>query len=88
VAFIGQRSDEPLKWRQFKQQLQQDTTRSVRNLHPENIRALCFALNLENWEDVYEANDVDDKVQCFNKTIGNMLDTNTPAKVYTYEPKR
>ncbi len=28
------------------------TTRSVRNLHPENIRALGLALNLENWEDI------------------------------------
>jgi hypothetical protein len=51
----------------------------VRNLHPENIRALGLVLNLENWEDDNDANDVDDKVQCFNKIIGNMLDTYTPA---------
>ncbi len=56
------------------------TTRSVRNLHPENIRALGLALKLENCEDVYDANDVDDKVQCFNKIIGNILDTYTLAK--------
>ncbi len=62
------------------------TTRSVRNLHPENIRALGLALNLENWVDVYDANDVDDKVQCFNEIIGNMLDTYTPAKGVRMHP--
>ncbi len=62
------------------------TTRSVRNLHPENIRALGLALNLENWADVYDANDVDDKVQCFNEIIGNMLDTYTPAKGVRMHP--
>ena len=58
----------------------------MRNLHPENIRALGLALNLENWADVYDANDVDDKVQCFNEIIGNMLDTYTPAKRVRMHP--
>ena len=58
----------------------------MRNLHPENIRALGLALNLENWEDVYNADDVDDKVQCFNEIIGNMLDTYTPAKCIRMHP--
>ena len=58
----------------------------MRNLHPENIRALGLALNLENWEDVYDANDVDNKVQCFNEIIRNMLDTYTPAKGVRMHP--
>ena len=41
---------------------------------------------IENWEDVYDANDVDDKVQCFNEIIGNMLDTYTPAKGVRMHP--
>jgi hypothetical protein len=39
-----------------------------------------LALNVENWEDVYDANDVDDKVESFNNIIINMLDTYTSVK--------
>jgi hypothetical protein len=78
---LGRSDHQCVLFRPLNQESQSKaTTRSVRNLHPENIRALGLALNLENWEDVYDANDVDDKVQCFNKIIGNMLDTYTPAK--------
>lgn len=52
----------------------------MRNLHPENIRAMGLVLNLENWEDIYDANDVSDQVESFNKIIGNMLDTYTSVK--------
>ena len=31
------------------------------------MRAMGLALNLENWEDVYDANDVDDKDECSYK---------------------
>ncbi|CAB4009560.1 Hypothetical predicted protein [Paramuricea clavata] len=63
------------------------TTRSVRNLHPKNITLLGLVLNLENWEDVYEANDVDDKAQCFNKIIGNILGTYTQGTQIRARPK-
>lgn len=37
-----------------------------------------LAFNVENCEHIYDANDVDKKVEGFHKVIGSILDTYTP----------
>ena len=53
---------------------------------PENLRALGFELNLENWEAVYNGNERDAKVYCFNKIIKFDLDTCTALKRVRIHP--
>ena len=57
-------------------------SRSVRTfiIKPNNLRSLGLKLNLESWSAVYEASDVDEKVEAFNSIIINSLDTCTPLR--------
>ena len=50
-------------------------SRSVRTFKPDNLRSLGLKLNLESWSAVYEASDVNEKVEAFNSIIINSLDT-------------
>ena len=61
-------------------------SRRIRKLRSENVRALGLVLNLENWKAVYDANDVDNKVECFNKIIDNVLDAYAPVKCVRIHP--
>ena len=43
--------------------------KTIRNLKVDNIRALGLKLNLENWESVYQVEDVDEKFEALNNGI-------------------
>ena len=60
--------------------------KTTRNLKPDNIRALGLKLNLENWETVYQAVDVDDKVEAFNNILSEALNTCVPEKRVRMHP--
>ena len=61
-------------------------SRSVRTFKPDNLRSLGLKLNLESWSAVYEASDVDEKVEAFNNIIINSLDTCTPLRHVRLHP--
>ena len=61
-------------------------SRSVRTFKPDNLRSLGLKLNLESWGAVYEASDVDEKVEAFNSIIINSLDTCTPLRHVRLHP--
>ena len=53
---------------------------TARSLKADNIRALGLKLNHENWESVFQAKDVDEKVEAFNNILLEALNTCTPQK--------
>ena len=61
-------------------------SRSVRTFKPDNLGSLGLKLNLESWSAVYEASDVDEKVEAFNSVIINSLDTCTPLRHVRLHP--
>ena len=61
-------------------------SRSVRTFKPDNLRSLGLKLNLESWSAVYEASDVDEKVEAFDGIIINSLDTCTPLRHVRLHP--
>ena len=53
--------------------------RRIRQMKPENIRSLALKLNLESWGKVFNASNVDEKVNIFTTTfINNLLDQCLP----------
>lgn len=54
--------------------------KTTRNLKADNIRSLGLKLNLENWESVYQAEDVDEKVEALNNILSSALNTCAPLK--------
>ena len=54
------------------------TVRRIRQIKPENICSLGSKLNLENWDTVYKASDIDKKVNIFTAAINNLLDLCLP----------
>ena len=55
-------------------------SKKVRLMKPGNLCALSLHMNLEDWEAVYSAQDVDDKVSAFNYIVIRMLDETCPLK--------
>ncbi len=49
-------------------------------LYPENIRKLGLKLNLENWNEVFNTSNVDEKVNKFTATLTNSLDQCLPER--------
>ena len=62
-------------------------SRSVRTFKPDNLRSLGLKLNLESWSAVYEASDVDEKVEAFNSLLIDSLDTCTPLRHVRLHPR-
>ena len=52
--------------------------RRIRQMKPENIRSLGLKLNLESWDEVFNASNVDAKVNIFTSTLNNLLDQCLP----------
>ena len=47
--------------------------KTIRSLKADNIRALRLKLNLEKWESIFQAKDVDEKVEVFNNILTEAL---------------
>ena len=62
------------------------TTRRIRQMKPENIRLLGLKLNLENWSEIYNTSDVDEKVNRFTATLVNLLDLCLPERSIKIHP--
>ena len=58
----------------------------TRNLKAVNITALGLKLNLENWESVYQAENVDEKVEAFNNILRGALNTCVRKKAVRIHP--
>ena len=59
---------------------------TAKSLKADNIIALWLKLNHENWESVFQANDVDEKVEAFNNIRIEALNTCTPQKRVRMHP--
>ena len=64
------------------------SVKTARSLKADNIRALGLRLNHENWDSVFQAKDVDEKVEAFNNILIEALKTCTPQKRLRMPPKR
>ena len=62
------------------------SVKTTRSLKADNIRALGLKLNHENWESVFQAKDVDEKVEAFNNILIEALNTCTPQKRVRMHP--
>ncbi len=61
-------------------------TRRVRQMKPENIRTLGLKLNLENWNEVFNTSNVDEKVNKFTATLTNLLDQCLSERSIKFHP--
>ncbi len=57
-----------------------------RQMKPENIRTLGLKLNLENWNEVFNTSNVDEKVNKFTATLTNLLDQCLPERSIKFHP--
>ena len=55
-------------------------------MKPENIRSLGLKLNLESWDAVFNASDVDEKVNIFTTALKNLLDQCQPECLLKVHP--
>ena len=55
-------------------------------MKPANVRALGLKLNIEEWESIYNTNDVDEKVQSFTAKLVEILDETVPERSICAHP--
>ena len=60
--------------------------RNVRTMRPRNIAALTIRLNEQNWNQVLNARDVDQKVDIFTQHMTSILDETMPIKRIRMHP--
>ena len=61
-------------------------SRSERTFKPDSLRSLGLKLYVESWSAVYEASDVEEKVEAFNSIIINSPDMCTPLRPVRLHP--
>ena len=62
------------------------TAREIRTMKSGNLADLTIKLNQENWDEVFNAPDVDRKVGAFTKTLNSILDETIPVKKIRMHP--
>ena len=62
------------------------TAREIRIMKSGNLADLTIKLNQENWDEVFNAPDVDRKVGAFAKTLNSILDQMIPIKKIRMHP--